>query len=501
MAAYTDDERQRGMRAMIIEGTFSRAMESFTGGVVLAGFALALGASNLQIGLLAAIPFLAQLAHIPAVAVLERWPDRKPLCIGGAAVARGLLIVIALVPFLPLPISRIEAVVLLVAAYAVIATFSGAAWQVWIRELVPRDRLGRYFGRRLMILSMVGLVTLLAAGQFVSFAGERSPELRVSAFAWLFAAGGLLGWASAAAQLKAPSQPALTTRSIGFPGSLKEPLADRNYRRVLVFLGAWGFAANLALPFVSVLLLRNLGYGLGTVTLLAAISQLANILGFRLWGPLADRFGNKPVLALSASVFLVGMLWWALLPKTPGTLLLVIAGVVHVVWGFALAGLDVAGNGIVMKLAPEDRAPGYLASASVIKAAAAGSAPLLGGLVATALAGRELAVRFAWSYPGGESVITALRFGPLDFLFLGSFVFGLYAVHRLLGFREEGEMPAEVVMRAMRREVTAPTSVAGMRQFAHVASYLVEAAWVFEKSLDVRRVLPRDDEADDPPRA
>lgn len=473
------------MRAMILEGVFSRAMESVTGGVVLAGFALALGATDFEIGLLASIPFLAQLAHIPAVALLRKWPDRRPLAVWGAAVARLLFFAMALVPFASLPLRPVHALIPLLVAYAVFATLSGAGWQVWVRELVPRDRLGRYFGRRMMILTFVGLVTLLAAGQLLSWVTANRPEGAIPAFAGLFAAGGVLGLVSAALLRRAPSRPSEAAHAAPFPECLKDPFRDANYRRLLVFLAAWGFAANLALPFVSVVLLRTLGYGLGTVTLLAATSQVANIAGLRLWGPLTDRFGNKPVLGLSASVFLLGMLAWSVVPKTPGGTVLAAATLVHILWGFAIAGLDVASNGVVMKLAPESDAPSYLASASVVKALATGVAPLLGGLAATLLADRSFAVRLAWGGPEGESVVTALRFAQHDFLFLASFVLGLYAIHRLLGFREEGEVGPETVMRAMRRDVTGPMSVAGMRQFAHVASYLVEAAYRFEQRLEL----------------
>lgn len=485
--AYSDDERRAGMRAMILEGIFSRAMESFTGGVVLAGFALALGATDLEIGLLAAIPFLAQLAHLPAVAILSRFPDRRPLAVGGAAFARILLFAIAAVPFLSLPLRPVHAMLPLLIACAVLATLSGAGWQVWVRELVPRDRLGRYFGRRMMILSGVGLVTLLAAGQAVAWVGREAPERSVEAFAALFAGGAALGLVSAALLTRAPSRPSEAGQGAALSKALVEPFRDANYRRLLVFLGAWGFAANLALPFVSVVLLRTLGYGLGVATGLAALSQLANILGLRVWAPLTDRFGNKPVLGLCASVFLVGMLAWSLWPKDAGAATLAVAALVHVLWGFALAGLDLGGNGVVMKLAPEARTPGYLATASVVKAIAAGVAPLVAGLAATLIGDATFSVRLAWGGEGGESVVTALRFRAHDFLFLASFLLGLYAVHRLLGFREEGEASEETVMRALRRDVTGPTSVAGMRQFAHVASYVVEAAYRFERGLDPRR--------------
>ena len=484
-AAYTDGERAKAQRVMILEGVFSRAMEGVTGGVVLAGFALALGASDFEIGLVAAIPFLAQLAHLPAVALLARFHDRKKLAMWGAVASRLIFFAIATLPFLTLPLRPVVALVPLLVAYATMATFSGGAWQVWVREVVPRDSLGSYFGRRMAILSAVGLVTILAAGQFL----ERwSGDTRV-AFAALFAAGGLLGFVSAAILSRAPSRPSEVKMQHGFFTLLRKPFADANYRRLLVFLGAWGFAANLAVPFLSIMLLRTLGFGFGVVTGLAALSQLCNVLGLRLWAPLTDRFGNKPVFGLAGSVFLVGMSLWAFLPKSASTGTLILAGLVHALLGFALAGLDVASTSIVMKLAREEEAPAYLASASVVKAMAAGVAPLLGGVIATLLAERRFSVRLAWTDPDGEGVVNALSFVGHEYLFLLSVILCLYALHRLLAFTEEGEVPPEKVVRAMRREVGAITSVAGMRQFAHAASYLVEAAYRFERSLDVRRAL------------
>lgn len=489
-AAYTDEERARGQRAMILEGIFSRAMEGMTGGVVLAGFAIALGATDFEIGLVAAIPFLAQLAHVPTVAYLARFRDRRVPAIAGAVGARLIFFAIATLPFLSLPVRPIAALVPLLVAYATLATFGGGAWQVWVRELVPRESLGRYFGRRMAVLSAVGLLTVLGAGQFLQ---RWSGDPRV-AFAFLFALGGALGLVSAALLSRAPSRPSEAMPSHGFVTLLRKPFADPNYRRLLVFLGAWGFAANLALPFLSVMLLRTLGFGFGVVTILAAVSQLCNILGLRIWAPLTDRFGSKPILGLAGSVFLVGMSLWAFFPKGASTGTLVLAAFVHALLGFALAGLDVASTSVVMKLAREEEAPAYLASASVVKAIAAGAAPLLGGLLATLLADRRFSVRLAWTDPDGEGIVNALSFVGHEYLFLLSVILLLYALHRLLAFTEEGEAPPEQVVRAMRREVGAVGSIAGMRQFAHAASYLVEAAYRFERSLDVRRALELEEE-------
>ena len=60
----TEAEVQSGLRAVIKDGFASQAMVTFTGSVFLVAYALKLGASNVTIGLLAAIPPLAQLIQL-----------------------------------------------------------------------------------------------------------------------------------------------------------------------------------------------------------------------------------------------------------------------------------------------------------------------------------------------------------------------------------------------------------------------------------------------------
>ena len=65
-------ELETGLKRLVVEALFSNTTAALTTGVVLTAFALHLGANNATIGLLAAIPFLTQLAQIPAIALVER---------------------------------------------------------------------------------------------------------------------------------------------------------------------------------------------------------------------------------------------------------------------------------------------------------------------------------------------------------------------------------------------------------------------------------------------
>ncbi|MFQ6114951.1 MAG: hypothetical protein ACE5NG_12865, partial [bacterium] len=60
-------------------------MATLTGGVFLVAFALKLGASNTTIGLLAAIPPLAQLIKIPSIYVVEKIRNRRAITVYASA--------------------------------------------------------------------------------------------------------------------------------------------------------------------------------------------------------------------------------------------------------------------------------------------------------------------------------------------------------------------------------------------------------------------------------
>src|SRR4051812_7567694 len=78
----------RTLRLVLYDGVASETMSSLTTGVFLAGFAVELGATNLQIGALAAVPALTQLIQIPAVVLVERLRVRRRIAVISSVIGR-----------------------------------------------------------------------------------------------------------------------------------------------------------------------------------------------------------------------------------------------------------------------------------------------------------------------------------------------------------------------------------------------------------------------------
>jgi hypothetical protein len=143
----TEREDRRVLRLVLLDALASEAMGTLTTGVFLVGFAVALGADNFAIGVLAAVPFFAQLLQIPAVLLVERWRVRRDICVFSTAIGRTFLVGAAAAPLIGGALG-IKVLIVSLAIYQGMAAIAGCAWNSWMRDLVPSSEHGRFFGRR-----------------------------------------------------------------------------------------------------------------------------------------------------------------------------------------------------------------------------------------------------------------------------------------------------------------------------------------------------------------
>ena len=85
---------RRALKLSIWDGIFANLYANLTGGVFLVGYALALKASEVQIGLLAAFPLLANIIQPFSTYLIELTGRRRPLALVGGAFARLIWLVI-----------------------------------------------------------------------------------------------------------------------------------------------------------------------------------------------------------------------------------------------------------------------------------------------------------------------------------------------------------------------------------------------------------------------
>ena len=419
---------------------------SITTSGFLAAYALMLGCNNLQIGILAALPLLTQPLQIFAIPLIERLRWRKAVALAAWIPAQLMWLPIALIPFfMDVPSSGAIAVLLSTIAFrGIFAAVVSCAWNSWLRDLVPRQVMGSFFARRQMFANIAAIAFGLLASFFVDYwQGHTTGETEALGYAFALLFGMVfLGWASPVFMSLMP-EPLMQSPSGPQPSlfsMLSAPFRDPNFRHLIKFLFFWGFALNLAIPFFAVYMLQRLGLPLISVIALSVLSQTVNVLFLRVWGRLADRFGIKAILSVSASLYLLVILGWVFTTMPERYFMTIpLLVILHFLAGIASAGVSFTTGTIGMKLAPEGQATPYLAVAAMATSLGSGLGPLLGGRFADFFSVRQLNLTFGWVDPTRTLEFPALSLSGFDFLFGIAFVIGILTLNSLVALREEGE--------------------------------------------------------------
>lgn len=379
---------EHNMRLVVVEGALSSVMGTAVGGAFLTGFALLLGATDTHIGLLAAIPALANLTQLFGAALIRRFGNRKGLCLLCFTASRALWLGILSIPFFFLGDGwtdvRVWLLMLGIALISLLSSAAGVAWLSWITDLVPDEIRGRFNGRRSMYAAITAMVVGLGAGGLIDLFGGREHTL---GFSVLFGIGVLFGFAGlwVMSRMEEPPLQQAADKSAFF-ADLSRPLKDVDFRRFVAFKVAWSFAVGLAGPFFSVYMIRTLDLPFSLIATFGVVSSLATIFGMRIWGGLVDRVGPKPLLLLTSAFQAAIPLFW-LAGRADWTVPLWMA---HAVAGFMSAGTGLATTSLLVRLAPREHSTGYFGMQAASTGLAGATAPLVGGAVGGLIAGATL---------------------------------------------------------------------------------------------------------------
>jgi MFS family permease len=469
--ALTEEKVEAGLRGVLKDGIATQAMGTLTTGPFLVAFALQMGGSNFAVGLLAAIPFLTQLFQLPAVVLVEAVRRRRAICIIGESISRLSLLVVAVAAFAPQGQSAVALLVIGLFLHASFGAVAGCSWNSWMRDFVPQHRLGVVFAKRLLMAAALSALLSFLGGAFVDAWQRFVPLEHGFAYAALILVGAACGALGIKVVSTIPEPLMPQTTGAGLLTMLRRPLADLNFRRLMVFLGSWNLAINLAAPFFTVFMLTTLHMDMTTVMAMSVISLIPNVLLMGVWGRYADRFSNKTILAVCGPMFILAIFAWTFVTfpdKHRFTMHMLVA--IHLLMGTATAGVTLASGNIGLKLAPKGEATAYLALLSLVNALAAGIAPIFGGLFADFFAQRELALSLQWFSPERSATVPVLILKHWGFFFIFAFLIGLFSLYRLRFVREEGEVKERVILQELmldaRRSIRNLSTVGGLRALA-----------------------------------
>ncbi|MGB6838035.1 MAG: MFS transporter [Dehalococcoidia bacterium] len=369
-------EQRRGMRMFWWDGLFAWFSETIVL-QYLALYALAFGASNSQIGLLAALAALsAAAAFFPGARLAETWGRKKLIVVltGGGA-GRLMLLVLAILPFFSKGGDMIYAIIALAAVRGFVSSLGTPAWTALSAEIVPVGMRGRFFSWRNIGVGVGGLVSAPLAGFIIrQFGFAEGWQL---AWAIAFLAGIISTSFYARIPEPEPAERAEEGVTNGAP-PFATLLADRT---LLAFCGTalvWNLSLYVAAPFFNVHLVKNLGASVAWVGGLAAVMSLFGLLGQAIFGKMVDVRGARLVMVLTGLAIPALPLGWFFV-QAPWQVIFI-----NALGGVAWAGYNLGAFNLLLNIAPADQRPRYAAAYQTTVFFSAFLGPLMGGFLAEA---------------------------------------------------------------------------------------------------------------------
>jgi MFS family permease len=269
-----------------------------------------------EIGVLTAMPFVANFLQIFAAPFIARWRPPKTVTVVAASIHLALWVVLgALLPLIPRenPVAAAYWLILWFFVSSCFAAIAGVSWNSWIQEWVPARLRGKYFARRNAYLQFSTLTFLFAAGWALAHWNYAIP-----AFQAVIGVACLIRIYSLYWQWISPTQPLPQAQAptISFRAQVDVLSRSRSFLLFVLFGSVWSFAANCFGPFYHVFMFEQLNFSAFDVGILSTLTALGGALALPAWGRLLDRFGNKPVMTFALIVWqLQNFLWCFITPE------------------------------------------------------------------------------------------------------------------------------------------------------------------------------------------
>lgn len=399
------------LRASTLDGVFATIFTNITGGVLLSNFLVELNATPLQIGMLAAIPMLANLLQPLGAYWADRTTSRRWYGIWVYGISRilWLPLAIAIIGFSWHPLDPQQMIIATLAVLStthVLGAIGSASWLAWLATLVPRQLRGRYFGFRNSSFSLTSLIAIPVVGLIIShWAGGTLQGFGVMVLVGVMAGFISLGFqacmvdvnpqsqlihpqSASETEVSSNSSIEVTTPSVSCSitpesHSAVEPahtsiLNNKHFLLFLLYCGLWAFGANLSNPFFNLYLLDNLSLNLSWVTLYNGLDAGANLLMLMFWGKLADRIGNRPILLLVGTLVAVIPLLWLGTGDTSRSIWLWFP-LLHLLSGGTWAAINLCMNNLQLEIAPPQHQTKYFALTAAIGGVCGAMGTMFGG--------------------------------------------------------------------------------------------------------------------------
>jgi len=333
----TREQIDKTKKASIVDGSAYNVMYGF-GEQYITPFALRLGASDGEIGILSSVPaFLGSLSQVLGANLADKYKDRKKIVLWFV-----FLHAISLIPLfiIPLLTKSMLALTLIFTLYLVFANTAGPAWNSWIGDVISEGERTKYFAQRNKIAIAALLVSVLSAGLILNYFSNVNVWIGFGILFSISFLGRIISWYALTRQYE-PQYVVDKESYFSFKDFLAR-MPETNFGNFVIFRSLMAFAVMIGSPFFAVYSLNHLHFSYIQYTIIVLFPMIIKILTMNYWGKNSEKFGNKTIMFVCA-------FWIALIPfwyfvagvffsQTPYVFFIILCG--EGLSGFAWAGFD-----------------------------------------------------------------------------------------------------------------------------------------------------------------
>lgn len=390
---------RRNLTWFWMDGMFSAASDNIVVTYLVIYF-LALGATQSQIGIMSSISSLgAALMLIPGAVLAERFGKRRNIVLTSSGWNRLALLFIALAPFIIHTPLLILVVIGLSITRDAAANLTFPAWIAMTGDFVPFEGRGRFFASRNFIMGISGIVVTLLAGFLISSMASPHGYQVSLVVACLLGGLSLFSFSHIVDRPKAlPYQQVQQKLDLG--ALLRDVTTHRDFLFFAITTAIWNFSLNIAGPFFTVFLVKNLHADARMVALTTIASSITSILIQRKAGDLNDRWGARKLTMICGLLIPIVPLMWVFATAAWNVI------IINLFSGLLWAGYNLGAFNYLLMVTPEQRRARYSAIYQIVVTVSLALGAALGSIIVANPNGFHAV--FFWSAVG--RMVAALLF-------------------------------------------------------------------------------------------
>ena len=309
--------KKQARKYSIKEGIFARTKFSL-GNQFLSPFAIAINTSNPMVAMFSAFSgLLGPASQLKGSKLIGKYPRKNillkaisfetlmwiPFIIIAILFAKGLFL--NLLPFFLL---------FFFGLYVIFNNFGHPAWFSWMGDIVNKNKRGKYFAKRNLLLGMTGVVITIVAGMFLDY--FKYKNLIMLGFIILFSLA-LIAEIFRMKSFKQQYEPKIKVKRadyFSFWDFLKEA-PKTNFGKFSIFRLFFTLTGYISIPLISIYLLRELEFSYTLYTAIILSGAIFSLFFLELWGKFTDKYGNYQTLMVTTLILPVLPILWILHPS------------------------------------------------------------------------------------------------------------------------------------------------------------------------------------------